>query len=591
VTRSWRIHLLAISVFVTPLHSAASEPTRTKLQSLQQLARDARTQRRASASELTVARRTAWKHLLAARDATAAVAVASKELDKIRKALEKKIAAKRPLEELRKAKTQLAVVELSFERASERNIQATATVDESSRLLREKRSRHEMIVERHETARRLRQQEAKRVGRFVSFANEIAPLLVAKCLACHSARVAKGRVDLQTHRQILGRGKNGSTVVPGRPGDSLLVHAIDDGRMPPESPPLARRERELVRRWVSLGAELDAGLSEDEPLRTLIPSTPEPPAPAAYRSPLPVTALAFSPDGRLLASSGYHEVLVWDVGSGRLIRRIGDVAQVVFDIDFHPDGKSLFVAAGRPGQAGDLKQFRTDNGQLLRRLVRSTREVFAVRVSPDGTRVAAALADKSIRIVDTDTGQPIHKLLDHHKAVMSVAWSPDGKRIASASRDKNAKVFDATTAQQLVTYNKSFELNFGGRILGVAFTPDGKHVASCGNDKVLRVWSARDAKLARTIKGFDGTIIRVEVDPDGRLYTCGEDRVVRIHGEDGKLLLAMPPHQGWVYSLAIDHKRGLVASGSYDGEVRIRSMLKDHAPLSFLASPGWDLNR
>ncbi|GIS61472.1 MAG: hypothetical protein CM1200mP2_36970 [Planctomycetaceae bacterium] len=52
--------------------------------------------------------------------------------------------------------------------------------------------------------------------------------------------------------------------------------------------------------------------------------------------------------GKRVASSGYHEILVWEVSTGRLVRRITNVGQRVFDIDFHPSGQSLIVALGGP---------------------------------------------------------------------------------------------------------------------------------------------------------------------------------------------------------------------------------------------------
>ncbi|MBO53217.1 MAG: hypothetical protein CMJ69_20855, partial [Planctomycetaceae bacterium] len=182
--------------------------------------------------------------------------------------------------------------------------------------------------------------------------------------------------------------------------------------------------------------------------------------------------------------------------------------------------------------------------------------------------------------------QPLLKLLDHHKAVMSVAWSPDGKRLASASRDKNAKIFDARTGQQLATFNKSFESNFGGRLLGVAFTPDGKQVVSCGNDKTLRIWNSADAKLVRTIKGFDGTVIRVVVGHDGRVYSCSGDHTVRIHSLDGKQIKRFDDHKDWIYSLALDTTNGRLATGSYDGEIRIRNINAGSDVRAFIGSPG-----
>ena len=82
----------------------------------------------------------------------------------------------------------------------------------------------------------------------------------------------------------------------------------------------------VIQRWVDLGAKLDAGASSSAPLIQIMPKLPQPPAPSVYHVAWPVTALAFNPDGLLLASSGYHEVLLWKTADHSLAQRITNVA-------------------------------------------------------------------------------------------------------------------------------------------------------------------------------------------------------------------------------------------------------------------------
>lgn len=88
------------------------------------------------------------------------------------------------------------------------------------------------------------------------------------------------------------------------------------------------------------------------------------------------------------ASSGYHEVLVWNTADGTLIRRISNVAERIYDLEFSADGTSLAVAAGTPGQLGELKLFSAADGSLIRTLVRSRDAVFALSYSPNGQLIA-----------------------------------------------------------------------------------------------------------------------------------------------------------------------------------------------------------
>ena len=86
--------------------------------------------------------------------------------------------------------------------------------------------------------------------------------------------------------------------------------------MPQDADPLTKSEIALIRHWIDTGATLDAGLNPADPLIADMPSLPQPLPPDDYRVPIPVTAVAFSPDGDQLATSGYHEILVWNTADG-----------------------------------------------------------------------------------------------------------------------------------------------------------------------------------------------------------------------------------------------------------------------------------
>src|SRR5579864_4353205 len=98
--------------------------------------------------------------------------------------------------------------------------------------------------------------------------------------------------------------------------------------MPQDADPLTKAEIASIRKWIDTGATLDAGLNPIEPLIAIMPSMMQPAAPVAYRVPIPITALAFSPDGSQLATSGYHEVLIWSPKDGKPVRRITNVAEI-----------------------------------------------------------------------------------------------------------------------------------------------------------------------------------------------------------------------------------------------------------------------
>ncbi len=426
--------------------------------------------------------------------------------------------------------------------------------------------------------------EAKLIaaGQMVSFSETIAPIFAKRCLACHNARTAKGRLNLETFASLKKGGESGAVLEPGDPDSSYLYILIDDGSMPKDADPLTNEEIAIVKKWISTGAQLDAGKDAEAPLIAIMPKLPQPLPPETYRVPIPVTALAFSPDGKLLASSGYHEILLWNPDNGKLVRRITNVAERVYDLKFSSDGKTLAAAAGTPAQIGELKLFSVEDGKLLGDFGVSDDAFFAVAWSPDGKKLASAGADRTIRVFDIATGKEELSIEDHADWVMGLAFSPDGTKLASASRDKTAKVFDAKTGDSLVTFN-----GHGDAVYGVAFTPDGKQVVTCGADKQIRIWNVGDAKETRKIGGFGGDISCLEVTKDGDVFTACADKNARQHKlSNGQALKTYSGHADWVYAVAYSPATNKVATGTYNGQIHIFNTQDGKQLLSFTAAPG-----
>jgi WD40 repeat protein len=421
------------------------------------------------------------------------------------------------------------------------------------------------------------------LGKLESFSQKVAPILAARCLACHDAKTAKGRFNVETFASLMRGGESGAEFAAGKSAESNLVNLIEDGSMPQDADPLSKTEIAVIRKWIDTGATLDAGLNPGDPLIAIMPSLPQPPAPVAYRVPIPVTAVAFSPDGRQLATSGYHEFLLWNAKDGHPVARVSNVAERVYGIQYSPDGKLIAVAAGTPAQLGEVKLFNAENGDVVASLVRTSDSIFAVAFSPDGKRLATAGADRAIRVFDVATKKQQLLIEDHADWVMDIAWLPDGSKLISASRDKTAKVFDAKTGDSLVTFNGHAE-----PVFGVAAAPDGKTVITSGRDKSLRRWNVSDAKEVEQITGFGDEIFRLVATHDGRIFSCSADRIARVHSlADGKLLKTFSGHVDWVYSLAYHEATQRLATGSFDGEVRIWNIQDGKGLVTFLAAPGY----
>lgn len=420
----------------------------------------------------------------------------------------------------------------------------------------------------------------------VSFKNDVAPLLVQNCLACHGANDPRGEYQLHTFEKLLTAGASATdAVVPGKPDDSELLRLIasdDKGeRMPKDGDAMPKEQVDLIRRWIAEGAKYDAP-SKTVELVSIVPRKPHPNPPEVYRAAVPVTALAFSPAGDELAVGGYHEITVWNPADGKLVRRIKDVEQRTFGLAYSTDGKLLAAVGGTPGVSGEAALYDAKTGKLLRRLGTMSDTALGLAFDPTGKKLAVSAADRSIRVYDVAAGKETLLIEDHADWVMCIAWREDGKQLVSGSRDKTVKIFDAETGESVTTYP-----GHGDTVLGVAFAPDGKSVLSSGADKKIHVWNPADAKQIATITGFAGEVYRTVI-VGGEIWSCSADKTAKRHAlADRKLVGDFKGHADYVFSLAVNAKSKRLATGSFDGEVKIWNIDDPKAALvSFRAAPG-----
>jgi WD40 repeat protein len=436
-------------------------------------------------------------------------------------------------------------------------------------------------------------QAKARSTKSVSFMRDVAPILVQNCIACHNPKKSESKYVMTTFAQLSKGGKQGEgiTLVPGKPDDCYLIDVLlpdAEPRMPYKLDPLPDDEIALVQRWVSEGARYD-GTSTSEDWTFLLRKTQSVSIPDVYPTTVPITALAFAPDGRNVAASGYHEITLWKTVDGALDRRIAGLCERVHGITYSGNGKWLAIASGDPGQYGVARLWSVEPGESSKRvrdLAESQDAVFAVAFSPDSKKLATAGADRIIRVYETESGKLLAQIEDHADWIFDIAFSPDGKRLASASRDKTCKVFDVEKKESLVTFT-----GHGQPVYTIAFTPGGKAVTSGGEDNMVRIWSTDgEAKEVRQIGGFGGTVFKLRYSPDGKvLAVCCGDRQVRIYRANGDRLWTLQGHADWVYCVAFSPDSKTLASGSWDGELRLWNLADGKPIRTIIAAPGYRL--
>lgn len=186
--------------------------------------------------------------------------------------------------------------------------------------------------------------------------------------------------------------------------------------------------------------------------------------------------------------------------------------------------------------------------------------------SPDGTRVASASKDKTVRIWCVEDGMCMHELKEHSDVVLHVCFSPDGTKVASAAEDNTVCIWDVQTGKRL----HPDPLQHDRYVDFVCFTPQGDKVISSSQDRTIHIWSVESGKrLHHLLKGYRP----VCVSPDGTKVLGALHEVLRIWSVDeGELLQTLEGHTDNVRSACFSADGAMIVSGSDDNTARVWSV-------------------
>ena len=284
-----------------------------------------------------------------------------------------------------------------------------------------------------------------------------------------------------------------------------------------------------------------------------------------------VLAVAFSPDGRTLASGSYdHGIRLWDAKTGEYKMKLRGHTDGVTCLAFSPDSRTL--ASGSWDRTVRLWDAKTGAHKMT--LKEHTDGVRAVAFSPDDGTLASGGYDRVIRLWDADAGEQLQTLEGHTNYIRSIVFSPDGSTLASGSYDRTIRLWDAKTGDHKLT----LEGHTNG-VLTVAFSPDGRTLASGGYDRTIRLWDAKTGDPLQTLKGHTHDVNSVVFSPDGStLVSGGNDYTIQIYDDTIRLwdaktgdpLQTLKGHKAGVTSLAFSMDgSSTLASGSWDRTVQV----------------------
>jgi WD40 repeat protein len=312
--------------------------------------------------------------------------------------------------------------------------------------------------------------------------------------------------------------------------------------------------------------------------------------------------VAFSPDGKKLASGGHFRMAhLWDMSNGKELKRFKEHRNYVYTVAFSPDGNRLLSAGGDSANGQvlppdcSIRLWDVMTGKEVRRFEGHTKSVRSVAFSPDGRQALSGSDDQTLRLWEVKTGKEIRQFKGHSSTIWSVAFSPDGRHVLSGSGaidgvekraiDCAARFWEVKTGKEIAQF-KCFN-----RVRGVAFSADGRR-ALTASDYRIRLWDVTAKKELSHIEPIGGCCQGVAFAPDGSQAACAGWPVQVWKVTEAALNTRLAhPEKVLAYSVAFDPQGKWLATANRAGGARGHLWKlggKQPEMISSLGSPaGW----
>ncbi|NTW53251.1 MAG: NACHT domain-containing protein [Chlorobaculum sp.] len=234
---------------------------------------------------------------------------------------------------------------------------------------------------------------------------------------------------------------------------------------------------------------------------------------------------AFSPDGTLiLIAGGDISAHLWDIASGKRVRKFSGHPFGIYGCKFSPDGTVILTA-------GDDKLavlWDVQSGKEIHSFNEHSAEILTCAFSPNGNAVLTADNDGIALLWDRHSGKLIQRFEGHSGSIYSCAFSPDGNTIITSGKESTARLWNAHSGETI----RLFE-HYSGSIRACKFAPDGKTLVTAADDGIARLWETASGREIRQLKGHGDAMLACVFSPDGNsLLTAGSNSTAQLWGID-----------------------------------------------------------
>ncbi len=418
----------------------------------------------------------------------------------------------------------------------------------------------------------------------VSYDEHIKPIFSQRCAKCHNDDSLRGGLTLMSFAGTMEGGSSGAVVAAGDADGSRLLRLVngqEEPKMPPTGEPLSAEELELIRAWIAGGAPENAGaaaaaaksMEQEGGTQTAMnlvptfdgpPPMPEvdlaPPQGAPLRG-VVARAVAVNPRSPLMAAGGYHEVILHDLTTNKVLGALPFAEGDVYSLTFSVSGEHLLAAGGEEGVSGTVVLWDVRTGDRVAAHTLGYDTLLTADISPDLRMIVVGGPDSKVRALATDTGEELYKLKPHTDWVLAVKITPDGEVLATADRQGGMYFWQAANGRAVEELR-----GHEGAINALAYTRDSKFMASAGADGSVQIWDTWKYTRTKKFDAHGNGVLSVDYGSNGELVTAGADGTAKRWSSDGGALASYTLGD-WAYQARFALDNTTVLAGSWNGDI------------------------